>query len=156
MKNKIFNSVAGPQDYEFENEENSELLEDNENNAEWENRVLCDDGNCIGVIGPDGLCKECGKAYEGNEEIFGSGETKDTSKPSAPEEKPVADFGETFSDDQDKSAGLENEATEKSDKDDRADSDEDWESRKLCSDGNCIGVIGSDGRCKECGKPYEG
>ena len=32
----------------------------------------------------------------------------------------------------------------------------DWENRKLCSDGNCIGVIGSDGRCKECGKPFAG
>ena len=34
--------------------------------------------------------------------------------------------------------------------------DDDWESRTLCSDENCIGVIGPDGRCKECGKPYEG
>jgi hypothetical protein len=32
----------------------------------------------------------------------------------------------------------------------------DLDSRKLCSDGTCIGVIGPDGRCKECGKPYTG
>lgn len=32
----------------------------------------------------------------------------------------------------------------------------DFNSRKLCSDGTCIGVIGADGRCKECGKPYTG
>jgi hypothetical protein len=32
----------------------------------------------------------------------------------------------------------------------------DWDSRRLCSDGNCIGVIGPDGRCKECGKPFSG
>ncbi len=31
---------------------------------EWENRVLCSDESCIGVIGPDGRCKECGKIYE--------------------------------------------------------------------------------------------
>jgi hypothetical protein len=31
--------------------------------------------------------------------------------------------------------------------------DPDWENRVLCSDGNCIGVIGPDGRCKVCGKP---
>ena len=31
----------------------------------------------------------------------------------------------------------------------------DFSSRVLCSDGTCIGVIGSDGKCKECGKPYE-
>ena len=32
----------------------------------------------------------------------------------------------------------------------------DFASRKLCSDGTCIGVIGADGLCKECGKPYTG
>jgi hypothetical protein len=32
----------------------------------------------------------------------------------------------------------------------------DFASRVLCSDGSCIGVIGPDGRCKECGKPYAG
>lgn len=30
--------------------------------------------------------------------------------------------------------------------------DLDFETRKLCSDGSCIGVIGDDGRCKECGR----
>jgi len=28
---------------------------------EWQNRTLCSDESCTGVIGPDGLCKECGK-----------------------------------------------------------------------------------------------
>ena len=32
---------------------------------DWENRTLCSDESCIGVIGPDGRCKECGKAYKG-------------------------------------------------------------------------------------------
>jgi hypothetical protein len=31
---------------------------------DWENRVLCSDGNCIGVIGPDGHCKVCGKPLQ--------------------------------------------------------------------------------------------
>lgn len=30
----------------------------------FENRILCSDGNCIGIIGPDGKCKECGKPYK--------------------------------------------------------------------------------------------
>ena len=34
--------------------------------------------------------------------------------------------------------------------------DSDWENRTLCSDESCIGVIGPDGRCKECGKPFGG
>jgi len=29
-----------------------------------DNRVLCPDGACIGVIGPDGRCMECGKPAE--------------------------------------------------------------------------------------------
>ncbi len=32
--------------------------------AEWANRRLCPDGSCIGVIGPDGRCKECGRPAE--------------------------------------------------------------------------------------------
>ncbi|MBW1971591.1 MAG: zinc-ribbon domain-containing protein [Deltaproteobacteria bacterium] len=32
----------------------------------------------------------------------------------------------------------------------------DLSKRLLCSDGTCIGVIGEDGRCKICGKPYTG
>ncbi len=29
-------------------------------------RVACSDGNCIGIIGPDGKCTECGKPYDPN------------------------------------------------------------------------------------------
>ena len=32
---------------------------------DWENRILCSDEGCIGVVGPDGRCKECGKACKG-------------------------------------------------------------------------------------------
>ena len=35
-----------------------------------------------------------------------------------------------------------------------AKSEDSFVNRVLCSDGSCIGVIGLDGRCKECGKPY--
>ena len=31
---------------------------------------------------------------------------------------------------------------------------DDFSERILCSDGACIGVIGENGMCKECGKPY--
>ena len=33
--------------------------------------------------------------------------------------------------------------------------DNDWDQRVLCSDGNCIGIIGPDGRCKVCDKPWQ-
>ncbi len=32
----------------------------------------------------------------------------------------------------------------------------DFSKRKLCSDGSCIGVIGKNGKCQICGKPYTG
>jgi hypothetical protein len=114
---------------------------------EWENRVLCSDDNCIGIIGPDGRCKECKKPYKGR----------------LPE-----GFMQDVSGSEDASAEEAN-AVENKDKEPReaqasqADptdkvnfqGDGDWENRVLCSDGNCIGVIGPDGHCKECGKPYD-
>jgi hypothetical protein len=92
----------------------------------WVNRILCSDESCIGVIGPDGRCKECGKPYQKP-----SDEQRDSAQsasvlPADPDERPTPR------------------------------SDDDWENRILCSDESCIGVIGSDGRCKECGKPYKG
>ena len=101
--------------------------------SDWENRKLCSDGNCIGVIGADGRCKECGKAYE---------DPLPTGSSFAEEEPPPE----------------ENEPLEAAEPDeiDESPADDHWSDRKLCSDGNCIGVIGTDGRCKECGKLYKG
>ena len=91
---------------------------------DWDKRVLCSDGSCIGTIGADGKCRECGKPYEG---ILPEGHgTESTHQTVLEETKQVA-----------------SDATES----------DDWDKRVLCSDGNCIGVIGPDGNCKECGKP---
>jgi HAD superfamily hydrolase (TIGR01509 family) len=98
--------------------------------GEWADRRLCSDGNCIGVIGSDGRCKECGKPDAG-----GGGE------PVAAPQSPLP----SAVDDQPEAA---DEPTE--------DRGAEWAGRRLCSDGNCIGVIGPDGRCKECGKPFSG
>ena len=96
---------------------------------DWENRVLCNDESCIGVIGPDGRCKECGKSFEGSE-TEENGETQTDSEGDE-------DFGATEPAQTDTADGS-------------------WENRTLCSDESCIGVIGPDGRCKECGKRYKG
>ena len=40
----------------------------------WENRILCSDESCIGVIGPYGQCKECGKPYNTDENYEKSSE----------------------------------------------------------------------------------
>jgi hypothetical protein len=91
-------------------------------NEDWEKRTLCSDESCIGVIGPDGKCKECGKAYDGE---LPAGHAIVSSKPVAEAaQKPEAQSSE----------------------------EDDWEKRVLCSDESCIGVIGQDGKCKECGK----
>ena len=110
-------------DEPFESNENEEK---NQRDDDWENRVLCSDESCIGVIGPDGRCKECGKPY---------------TEQQAPEKhanQPEIEVGDDI------------ERHEKPGQQD------DWENRTLCSDESCIGVIGPDGRCKECGKVYQG
>ena len=102
---------------------------------DWENRVLCSDESCIGVIGPDGRCKECGRSYEGSQ----SDDEPRT------EENDEAQTSAGVADDYD---AAEPEQTDTM--------DDDWENRTLCSDESCIGVIGPNGRCKECGKRYKG
>ena len=108
---------------------------------DWENRVLCSDESCIGVIGADGCCKECAKPYEGELPITFSKPT-DQVRPSPPP-APDAEGPVPGEDDPQTMAQP-------------ADSDDEWEQRTLCSDESCIGVIGGDGRCKECGLLYEG
>ena len=112
---------------------------------DWERRVLCSDGNCIGVIGPDGLCNECGKKYEGTlpEDHF-------LGKESLPQEESTVK-----QEDQSPEEVEPQDATEENGENESLEND-DWQNRILCSDGNCIGVIGPDGCCKECGKRYEG
>lgn len=112
---------------------------------EWKNRVLCSDGNCIGIIGTDGRCKECGLPFEGElpfERELPTPETapengSQTTRPE-PEHRHVGNQENAAADEQSKGT-----------------SDEEWANRRLCRDGNCIGVIGPDGRCKECGQPYD-
>jgi hypothetical protein len=96
-------------------------------NEDWEKRILCSDEACIGTIGHDGRCKECGKTYEGK--LSAEHGVRNIQKVVAEEKKPVLS-GDT-------------------------DSDNDWENRVLCSDESCIGVIGPNGKCKECGKPLK-
>jgi hypothetical protein len=95
-----------------------------DNDEDWEKRILCSDESCIGTIGPDGKCRECGKPYEGS-----LSEERGASNGQAvvvEEQEPVASKPDTDSDN--------------------------WDRRVLCSDESCIGTIGMDGQCKECGK----
>ena len=84
-----------------------------------DDRELCPDGACIGVIGDDGLCKVCGK--QGTAPA-----APHAARPAAAKLAPAPAAAESL----------------------EVDDDED---RELCADGSCIGLIGSDGRCKVCG-----
>jgi hypothetical protein len=95
-------------------------------NDDWENRTLCSDESCIGTIGEDGCCRECGKPYDGD--------LKTTPVAADAMDAPEADVFD--------------------DEEPVRPADGDWEDRILCNDESCIGVIGPDGRCKECGKPF--
>jgi hypothetical protein len=96
---------------------------------DFDNRRLCPDGACIGVIGPGGVCKVCGASDDGSVSTSAPvGDELDEEEDDAPEsEAPLGAI--------------------------EADLDED---RELCPDGTCIGVIGPAGTCKECGAVARG
>ncbi len=100
-----------------------------------EDRILCSDGSCIGVVGPDRLCKLCGKLYEGVEQVPQGEPTAETD-----EDEPGDPLEETS--DQASDQASDQEAGDPLDPLDRV----------CCSDETCIGIIGSDGKCGTCGK----
>ncbi|MEE8399932.1 MAG: hypothetical protein V3S89_13060 [Desulfobacterales bacterium] len=110
----------------------------------WENRVLCADGNCIGVIGTDGVCKECGKPLDPTQEKAQSHDDPETEADAPAQSTGSPEEGEEIT-----------ESEVKADEPGETETDDDWENRTLCSDEGCIGIIGTDGLCKECSQPYQ-
>jgi len=94
-------------------------------------RRLCPDGACVGVIGPDGKCSECGHTAIG---------------------EPAPDESIAMGTDESIATGTDDPVAETAPvpNDDGAAFDP---NRHLCRDDGCIGIIGDDGRCKVCGKP---
>ena len=107
--------------------------------SDWNQRVLCPDGACTGLIGPDGTCKVCGHVMPnwGDERMRGLQPDPDEDV-DADEEPDDDDPDDELEDDDEAVAG--------------ADDDGDWTERKLCDDGACTGVITSSGVCSVCGK----
>jgi hypothetical protein len=121
-----------------------------------ENRRLCPDGACIGVIGKDGRCKVCG--------ALDTGVSADTPAGAADEETDNDDADDAYDGADDDDEADDGEADEGDGEDEDSDevaaaADRDEESaafdadRELCPDGACIGVIGPKGRCKVCATP---
>ncbi len=103
---------------------------------DWENRRLCPDESCIGIIGPDGRCTECGRPADLDSEQIPPDDLAHPTVDQRPEPPPAPSAAET-----EETAGRP-EPVE----------DDDWQSRRLCPDESCIGIIGPDGRCTECGR----
>ena len=106
---------------------------------EWEARTLCSDDGCIGIIGPDGRCLECGRPYDGDlpENFAAATSPLET----AADEKQADEANDAIAP---HTAGLAPETPQAV--------DDEWAARELCPDESCIGVIGPDGRCLECGR----
>ena len=102
-----------------------------------EDRELCPDELCTGVIGEDGRCGTCGRRREG--------EPPPRKKSAAP------------SDDADDDVEVErgDEAEEEGEGESVGDDDlaaHDPDERIPCPDDLCTGIMGPDGRCGTCGR----
>lgn len=105
---------------------------------DWNHRELCPDGACTGVVGPDGVCKVCGKAVPnwGDERMRGLQNEPDDAAEDQQDDDEYEDEDEP--DDEGDETNEESSA--------------EWSERKLCDDGACVGVIGEGGKCTVCGK----
>ena len=95
-------------------------------------RRLCPDGGCIGVIGSDGKCRVCGR-------VAGGASSAAAPEGFVPAEEPDEDENDE-AEDQDEAPAAVAAAGAFDPK------------RRLCPDGECLGVIGADGVCNVCGK----
>jgi hypothetical protein len=102
-------------------------------------RRLCPDGACIGVIGDDGRCRVCGRS------AGGGGKDAATAAPA------TGDAVEDEMDDWSHDAAADVGASDADDAKAAAAAGFD-PNRRLCPDGDCIGVIGADGVCTVCGQ----
>ena len=119
-------------------------------------RDLCDDGNCLGVI-VGGKCNVCGAAATAAPRDPGSGGSGgsgdgDGAGVGAPRDPGSGDSGGSpvaalDGGPRDPGSGGGGAAVMAA-----ADHDSFDPGRQLCSDGACTGVLGSDGKCKECGR----
>lgn len=103
-------------------------------------RRLCPDGSCIGVVGADGRCGECGRAAGGAAEPAGEA-APGASDGWKQEMQEVEDAGSD--------AGEDAEQLQAAPADSSADGFD--PKRRLCEDGSCVGLVGADGRCNVCG-----
>ncbi len=108
-------------------------------------RQLCPDGGCTGLIGDDGRCKVCGARGEVPAGVDRAAAGVDQVATGA--DQVAAGIAQA-------AAGIGQAVGPSPDwrgTDGDGSSDE-FDARQLCPDGNCTGLLGADGRCKVCGK----
>lgn len=116
----------------------------------WDERRLCPDGACVGVLDGAGRCPVCGRV--------------DRTAPRPAARSPQLGAAGDGRADEGTDEGTDEETDEETDADPQAlarataapaaeadQPDGDWSTRQLCSDGACIGVV-VHGRCNTCGK----
>ncbi len=114
--------------------------QDTPDSSNWDDRILCPDESCIGTIGLDGRCRECGLALDKELPATTVSTEKNQDPIQAAAEDDIADTGPD-----DFNREVEDET----------DTAPEWEDRILCRDESCIGTIGPDGRCSVCGLMYD-
>ncbi len=111
--------------------------------SEWDQRTLCPDGACVGVIGADGTCKVCGRVAPNWGDERKRGLADETADEAAPSDEDDDEYEDDDEDDEDEEEDDGAEETE---------SAGEWDDRKLCPDGGCVGLIGPNGTCNVCGR----
>jgi hypothetical protein len=97
-------------------------------------RRLCPDGACVGIIS-GGKCTICGAA----DEAGGYGAAAETTADTTPRAEQLGDDPSPANPSEEGGFPVPFDPN-----------------RRLCSDDNCIGVIGQGDRCSVCGKPSGG
>lgn len=132
-------------------------------------RELCPDGSCIGIIGPDRTCRECGRPSQRplDPRVRGlvQGEFDEPPVDSGGLDRELCPDGACVGvvgangrcgtcglgrRSMDGDAGAASEPAG-DDTGDTALANPEFDDRELCPDGACIGLLGADGRCLECG-----
>lgn len=127
--------------------------------GEWEQRTLCPDESCLGVLGPDGRCCLCG--------LRGDLSRPQGLAPSSPSASPPSVDSAALDSHGDGDSASDSDSANDSDSDSAndeapaastistgagSDGSDDFSQRELCPNDECIGVLGPDRACKLCGR----
>jgi hypothetical protein len=116
----------------------------NESKFDPSQRRLCPDGACVGLIGNDGRCRECGLPASAS---AASASASAFPSPGAPD-APLTDVITDTAGHQSRLAGPGGTGDTRDEGGDQGFRPD----RRLCEDGDCIGVLDDSGSCPVCGR----